>query len=113
MVFIYSNFKNVKPLSVKLGKSLNGKQDSMQYVPIKESLRILLEDPTYIMQRKSDPYFHEADLVKDVRDSKTFRENKFFQQNPTAVPILIFQDELEIVNPLGAGKSRHKILCTY
>ena len=111
--FIYSNFKNVKPLSVKLGKSLNGKQDSMQYVPIKESLRILLEDPTYIMQRKSDPYFHEADLVKDVRDSKTFRENSFFQQNPTAVPILIFQDELEIVNPLGAGKSRHKILCTY
>ena len=112
--FIYSNFKNVKPVSVKLSREkLTGKQDSMQHVPLKESLRILLEDPTYIMQRKSDPYFHDADLVKDVRDSKSFRENKFFQQNPTAVPLLIFQDELEIVNPLGAGKSRHKILCTY
>ena len=41
---------NEKHLSLKLGNSSDGKQDSMQYMPINESLRILLEDSTSILQ---------------------------------------------------------------
>ena len=33
--------------------------------------------------------------------------------NPSAIPLLLFVDELEVANPLWAGKVRHKINCTY
>ena len=85
----------------------------MQYISLKKTLKHLLEDQTYIDQKKGDPYFHEAGFIKDERDGSKFRTNEFFIENPEAVPLLIFQDELEVVNPLGAGKSRHKIQCTY
>ena len=82
-------------------------------MPINESVKLLLEDKTYIIQKNEDPYFHEDGVVKDVRDGSWFRENEFFVNNPDAVPLVMFQDELELCNPLGSGKTRHKILCSY
>ena len=29
--------------------------------------------------------------------------------NPDALPLIAFADELEVCNPLGSGKTRHKI----
>ena len=112
--YIESEFEFAKPKTVRLSDAPTAVQPAtMQYIPIKESLRIFLEDPTYLKQKNEDPFYHEPGVVKDVKDSENFRSNKFFQDNPTAVPIIIFQDELEVCNPLGAGKSRHKIQCTY
>ena len=85
----------------------------MQYIPIKQSLKILLEDETFISQKLSDTYYQEEDVIKDCQDGAHFKQNGFFLNNPSAVPILIFQDELEVANPLGAGKTKHKIQCTY
>ena len=42
-----------------------------------------------------------------------YKTNPFFISNPEAVPILLFQDELELANPLGSGKVKHKINATY
>ena len=112
--FILESFPNVQPVTVKFPvSSKNEKADTYQYVPIKESLRILMEDDTYISQVQEDPYFHEEDVYKDSRDGTHYRENPFFIENPDAVPLLVFQDELEIANPLGAAKTKHKINCTY
>ena len=112
--YLLSSFRNVLPETVKLSKgNSSSKSDTMQYISLKKTLKQLLEDQTYIDQKKGDPYFHEAGFIKDVRDGSKFRTNEFFIENPEAVPLLIFQDELEVVNPLGAGKSRHKIQCTY
>ena len=112
--FILTSFENVKPVTVRLNKDIVGvKPETMQYIPIKQTLKLLLEDESYNKQKREDQYFHEPDVIKDVKDGKNFRNNKFFRENPTAVPLLFFQDELEVVNPLGAGKNKHKIQCTY
>ena len=76
-------------------------------------MKALLEDPTFIKQKQDDSYFHEEDVFKDVRDGVNFRSNSFFLENPNAVPLMIFQDELEVANPLGSGRTKHKINCTY
>ena len=112
--FLLSSFSNVQPETVRLNEvNANGKSDTMQFISVKRTLKQLLEDETYLDQKKSDPYFHEPGFIKDVRDGYNFRTNEFFTKNPEAVPLLFFQDELEVVNPLGAGKSKHKIQCTY
>ena len=114
--YIKTNFEYAKPVTIRLDEGSNNstsKKDTMQYISIKDSLKKFLEDDTFIEQKKSDPYFHEPGVIKDVKDGENYRNNEFFKNNPTAVPIILFMDELEVVNPLGAGKSKHKIQCTY
>ena len=111
--YIYSTFPNVRPQTVQLNPGEGGKPETLQYVPIHESIKLLLEDKSYIIQKNEDPYFHEDGVVKDVRDGACFRENEFFKNNPDAVPLVLFMDELELCNPLGSGKTKHKILCSY
>ena len=111
--FIEGNFKNVKPVTVVLSSKDSPHLDSYQYVPIGQSLKILLEDQTFLNQKTNDPYFHDENLIQDVRDGECYRGNIFFKENPEAVPLILFIDELEVCNPLGAGKTKHKINCSY
>ena len=111
--YINRNFPNVQPETVNLSDDEGGKPDTYQYVPIQDSLRLLLEDDTYIKQKLEDPYCQDEDVVKDTRDGVAFKENPFFRDNPDAIGLIVFVDELEICNPLGAAKTRHKINCSY
>ena len=111
--FIDNNFNHVKPITIVLSDEHSSVKESYQYVPINESLKVLLEDQTYVSQKAADPHYYEEDVIKDVRDGSCFQSNKFFTENPEAVPLLLFIDELEVCNPLGAGKTKHKINCSY
>lgn len=111
--YLMSSFPHVQPVTVRLSDETENKKETYQYVPIKESLKIFLEDDTYIAQKLADTYNHEEHTFKDTRDGLYFRENSFFKKNPEAVPLIVFQDELEVVNPLGAAKTMYKMNCTY
>ena len=111
--FINSSFPNVKSETVVLSSRDDPKKESYQYVSVKDSLKVLLEDESFIKQKVNDPYYFDENVIKDVRDGDCFLTNTFFNDNPEAVPLLVFVDELEICNPLGAGKTKHKINCTY
>ena len=111
--FIGQHFLNIVPETVHLSKKGNKVTESYQFIPIKKSLKVLLEDETYVKQRLADPYSFEDNVIKDVRDGDCFVQNEFFKANPDAVPLIVFVDELEIVNPLGAGKLKHKLNCCY
>ena len=111
--FIKDSFPHVEPETVWLSSSENAVKESYQYIPLRSTLKVLLEDETFIQQRLNDPYHHDPDLIQDARDGECYRSNKFFIENPEAVPLILFQDEVEVCNPLGSGKTRHKINCTY
>ena len=108
--YVKENFEYNEPETVFLDEK---KIDSYVYIPVIKSLKTLLEDDTYIKQKLEDGYFPENGVYKDVRDGEYFKSNRFFQANPEAVPLLMFQDELEIANPLGSGKTKHKMNMTY
>ena len=96
--YIVKEFDNVQPVTVRLNNENRlEKPDTMQYVPIKKSLKLLLEDETFIKQKESDPYYPEENVIKDCKDGAYLKENQFFKDNPEAVPLLIFQDELEVL----------------
>ena len=54
--FISSEFDHIKPVNVRLNqeKKLEA-PDTMQYIPIKQSLKSLLEDETFLAQKASIP----------------------------------------------------------
>ena len=103
----------IGPESVLLEPSDPLNRKYYHYVPIKSSLKRMLEDETYIRQQSEDPYLHEEDVFKDMRDGLNFRNNAFFQANTEAIPLVLFSDEFEVCNPIGAGKGKHKINATY
>ena len=111
--FIKQSFPLVEPQTLLLSSPDSQIKESYQYVPIAESLKVLMEDETFLRQRMNDPYHHDPNVIQDVRDGDCFRTNQFFMDNPEAVPLILFSDELEVCNPLGSGKTRHKINCTY
>ena len=67
-------------------------KESYQYVPIAESLKVLMEDETFLRQRMNDPYHHDPNVIQDVRDGDCFRTNQFFMDNPEAVPLILFSE---------------------
>lgn len=55
----------------------------------------------------------DANVLQDVRDGKTTKENLLLQECPSSVSIILYQDAFEVVNPLGSGRKKHKLLAVY
>ena len=45
----------------------------------------------------------------DYCDGELFRKNELFQQDPCALQIQLYYDELEVCNPLGSKAKKHKL----
>ena len=60
------------------------------------------------MHRPEDPNVHE-----DVRDGKTFKENTLLQELPSSISVILYQGAFEVVNPLGSGENKHKLLAVH
>ena len=86
-------------------------KDSFHYIPILESLKILVEDETF--QRNLTPHEDGSELLRDVKDGFVYRNSEFFTQNPEALCLLLYSDAVEVTNPLSFGKGKHKIVQLY
>ncbi|XP_039866414.1 uncharacterized protein LOC120720703 [Simochromis diagramma] len=53
------------------------------------------------------------DVLRDCCDGNVFVSNKFFQENPHCLKLVLYQDAFEVVNPLGSAKKKHKVLAVY
>lgn len=54
---------------------------------------------------------HASDCgyLGDYCDGKLFHENLLFQEDPCALQIQLYYDELEVCNPLGSKAKKHKL----
>jgi hypothetical protein len=81
------------------------------YVPIKSTIEQMLNDATYKEQASRS---EECDCIAGVFSGSCFKSNKFFVENPTAVPILLYSDGLCLTNPLNANAAKkNKLLGVY
>lgn len=101
---------------VRAVKSAGGKETWKKtffyYIPIKETLQASFLDKSLNLKLTPAVVRHDG-LLCDVTDGKVFLESQFFRENPLALRIVIYQDGVEIVNPLGPGKRKHKVLAIY
>ena len=69
--------------------------DSYQYVPLLESLRILLSDPTVIEQIEQCQNRIRTDgTLQDFCDGELFKQHPLFSRDSMALQIIAYYDEL-------------------
>jgi len=114
--FYKENFSFAIPLKKSFDPAVDPNDKNCKqffyYAPILDTLKIMLKDKR-CFEQYLNPVARQFDIVEDFMDGSSFQSNKFFLDHPDALAVNLFQDALEIVNPIGAAKSCHKILAMY
>ena len=84
-------------------RRLTEKWDTFQYIPLLSSLKQLLSDESIVEQVDYCPQrVHSDGILEDFCDGDRFSSHPVFSQDPYALQIIAYYDELEICNPLGS-----------
>lgn len=113
--YIQQNFKYIEPQEIILNKEevdMGMAKECFHYVSVVDSLKNLLEDETFInvLEKEREVRERRKEVISDVKDGNVFKEVEFFKQNPGSLASIFYSDALEIVNPLGAAKGKHKVV---
>ncbi|XP_034236317.1 uncharacterized protein LOC117642343 [Thrips palmi] len=107
-LFYKNNFCFVEPIQVPLN---NG--SFFYFVPPDQSLIAAFQNKSWKFCIKKPPFSQDG-CSRDFFDGQAFKSNPFFQENPDAVPIILYQDGFELVCAIGPAKNlKHKILAVY
>lgn len=101
-------FNYVEPKKMFLGKDENRTERYAYYVPIRETLKCLLQSNLWQKTKK-----HATDILCDINDGELFKSNDFFAHNPSCLKLVLYRDAFEVVNPLGSARTKHKVLAVY
>lgn len=85
--------------------------DSYHRIPLKSLLTKILEIPG-ILQAMLEWQRREGDAIQDVFDAEFCKTHPLFQSE-VSIPLVIYQDDCEIVNPLGSKTGIHKLGLIY
>ena len=118
-VFMREKFKIVNPVEIILNPDevkQGLKKESYMYVPLKDSIKHLFEDQTFIdvieKSRCSVRQPSDNDVLEDLKDGHLYKNSEYFKLNDSYLGIF-YSDGVEVCNPLGAGRGKHKLLQMY
>lgn len=109
--FVKQNFNFVKPLPVYVGMTSKNKARHCHYIPIRKSIEALVQDQSIANQCLS-PCCSTDKILRDFTDGSIYKKCTM-DSSKAYLPLILFQDSFEIVNPLGSAKTRHKVLGVY
>ena len=107
--YFSDNLNFVAPHEIKISNNRQAKNEVFHYVPLKESLKALLSKPSIKHQIANPDRNFTDSVVSDLKCGKLYKQ---IMDNNT-IGIILYSDEFEIVNPIGASKSKHKLLGFY
>ena len=88
----------VYPREVNMGFVSNGKTDSMQYIPLFDTLHVLFGKDDI----RTFVFFPESpSTISGFRDGTIFKNNPLFSNVEKALQIILYNDEFVCTNPLG------------
>ena len=87
------------------------KVDHFYYVLLLDALKKLLSN--YEIQSEINPHATNSTELKDFCDGLHFKTHPLFSANPTALQLIAYYDELEVVNPIGSYTRKHKLGCLF
>lgn len=109
---IFSGVSYVQPTASGTGIVRQvGIPDSYYRISLKSLLSKILEIPG-ILQAMLEWQCREGDAIQDVFDGEYGKTHPLFQ-NEVSIPLIIYQDDCEIVNPLGSKTGIHKLGLIY
>ena len=114
-MYYQSKFEYVKPKCVCLGRDHLEGAICCHYIPIKDTLCMLLNDKSVQkwVLHTPQPNCSDQKVLSDFTDGCSFKANCFFKTNSPSLQLILFQDAFEVVNPLGSSKTKYKVLAVY
>ncbi|XP_052127557.1 uncharacterized protein LOC113207436 [Frankliniella occidentalis] len=101
------HFKYQEPIQINLRRDPKNTDDTIQYVDVKQSLNLLLEDPS--VQKVVDKSFEvppsDGSVISNYTDGSVYRES---QTPPKRIDLLLYMDGYNCASPLGSAKNKHK-----
>ena len=110
--YVENNFPFVKPQQHILGVGHNGKQHTYQYVPILESLKVMLSHEDVLAQVQNSHQSRDEKL-RDICDGEVYKENPLFNVDEQALQIIFYYDDFGASNPLGNKTKKYKLGAFY
>ncbi|XP_072142066.1 uncharacterized protein [Dermacentor andersoni] len=105
------HFPFTKPQTVILGVASNGKTETMEYVPLCDVLKSVLENVTL-----SGNFDHPVKLENymcSVFDGSAFSDHTYFAGDTSKICLQLYSDEFEVCNPIGSKRGTHKLTAVY
>jgi len=111
----------VEPHEVYLGRAVTkskGKITSQKrygiYVPFKETVKALLSLPeVWHCVVRRNMYENDGSEMRDICNGSYVASRAIFADNPSALQIMLYTDDIEVVNPIGAHVRKHKLTMFY
>ena len=115
------NLNLVEPQTLILGEEIvNGRsvQHTYQYIPILQTLNGYLKNTDIVNVANNATHtdstnFDSEYTMSSYCDGLIFEESAFFKKNASALRIILYTDEFEVTNALGAKKGIHKLMPVY
>ena len=114
--YIRKNFNYVAPVEYVLNQeevnSGKSSKEVFHYIPLVEAFRNLVEDRSFIevMEKEREKEKNDKNVLHDIRDGEVYQNVEYFQRNPEALVCIMYSDAVELVNPIGSGRGKHKIV---
>jgi hypothetical protein len=112
-LYLRENFIYIPPVEILLNpksvKKDKAPKDVMHYVSVIESFKNLIQDSSFLAMEERN-IVPELETLGDVKDGELYKQNPFFMANPSAYTMMLYSDAIELVNPLGAGRGKHKVI---
>jgi hypothetical protein len=102
----------VEPKSVRYVMDDPTSAETFEYVSLIDTLKLLLKN-NEIMQQVLHPPADKPQIISNFSDGSLFKNHPVYQAHNTALQIILYSDEFEVVNPLGPHATKHKILAFY
>ncbi len=109
-----SKLNMTEPVHFKLRDSVGHSVGSYSYVPIDKVLKNYCshEDIWDQILNENNPET-DSEFLTDYCDGEIFKQHMFFKDHPTALRLHFYEDEFEVVNPLGSKRTKHKLCAFY
>ncbi|XP_065683520.1 uncharacterized protein LOC124813803 [Hydra vulgaris] len=108
--YFHKHMSYISPRELTLGFDANKKSRTVHYVPIKDLLKMMYNkhsnEPGFWLKPEENFGIYtdlmSGSLIKDIAKS-----------DDEILYLMLYQDSFEIVNPIGSGRKKHKILAVY
>ena len=87
--------------------------DFFYYIPLYETLRNLLEHRDIQSELAATHVDACSTSMRDFCDGSVFANHPLFSNDPYALQIIAYFDELEVTNPIGSYVQTHKLGCMF
>lgn len=92
--------------------SISNMTYNAQVVPFLDNLKYLLANKD-VRSNIEGHRLYNCHVLRTVLDGSYYNENEFFKNNKNALAIIMYYDDVGLVNPLGASAKTHKYSMFY